>query len=225
LIKIFIGFDPRETAAFYVMSHSIMRLATEPISITPVALKNLTGLVSRAPNPLQSTEFSFSRFIVPHLCNYEGWAIFMDCDMLVMDDIAKLWALRDDKYAVQVVKHNHQPKEDIKFLGAPQTPYQKKNWTSVMLLNNSKCAALTPDYVNNATGLELHQFKWLESDDLIGEIPHKWNHLVGYDAPSKDVSNAHYTLGGPYFSEYADCEYSKEWFAERDMMLRVDQRS
>jgi lipopolysaccharide biosynthesis glycosyltransferase len=149
----------------------------------------------------------------------------MDCDMLVMDDIARLWALRDDRYAVQVVKHVHVPREDVKFLGEKQTRYEKKNWSSVMLMNCARCTALTPDYVNTATGLELHQFKWLESDALIGELPREWNHLVGYDAPASRVSLAHFTIGGPYFSEYRDCEYAREWFAERDAMLRAEQRA
>jgi len=144
---------------------------------------------------------------------------------LMLDDIANLWALRDDRYAVQVVKHNHVPAEDTKFLNAVQTRYAKKNWSSVMLFNNPQCKALTPEYVNTASGLDLHQFKWLGDDNLIGEIPHRWNHLVGYDAPTKDASLVHYTIGGPYFREYADCEYSTEWFREKEQMLRVDQRA
>lgn len=144
--------------------------------------------------------------------------------MLVLDDVAKLWALRDDRFAIMSVKHDHRPEERVKFLGAPQTPYGKKNWSSVMLFNNARCKALTPEYVNSATGLELHQFKWLAGDDEIGEIPHAWNHLVGYDAPRPGMSNVHYTIGGPYFNEYIDCEYAEEWQAERAAMLRVDQR-
>ena len=143
--------------------------------------------------------------------------------MIVLDDIAKLWALRDDRYAVQVVKHDHRPSEEEKFLGEKQTKYEKKNWSSVMLFNCSKCQTLTPPYVNAASGLELHQFKWLENDDLIGELPHRWNHLVGYDAPNPDVSLVHYTLGGPYFGPTRDCEYAAEWFREREAMLRVAQ--
>lgn len=224
MVKIFIGYDPRETVAYYVMCHSIITRASEPVSITPLSLDNLGKLMTRERNPLQSTDFSFSRFLTPFLCDFEGWSIFMDCDMLVLDDIAKLWALRDERYAVQVVKHEHQPKESVKFLNAPQTPYQKKNWSSVILFNNAKCKALTPDYVNSASGLELHQFKWLGDDSLIGEIPHRWNHLVDYDSKSNDVSNAHFTLGGPYFNEFTDCEYSREWFEERDKMLHADQR-
>lgn len=224
MIKLFLGYDPRETVAYYVMCHSIIARASQPVAIAPLSLQNLGSLMTRKRDALQSTDFSFSRFLTPYLCDYQGWSIFMDCDMLIMDDIAKLWKLRDERYAVQVVKHNHQPREAIKFLGTPQTPYQKKNWSSVILFNNAKCKALTPEYVNTASGLELHQFKWLENDDLIGEIPHDWNHLVGYDAKTAKVSNAHYTLGGPYFKEFANCEYAEEWFSERDKMLHADQR-
>lgn len=148
----------------------------------------------------------------------------MDCDMLVTEDIVNLWNMRDDRYAVMCVKHDHQPKEDIKFLDAVQTKYQKKNWSSVMMFNNAKCKALTPDYVNTATGLELHQFKWLENDDLIGEIPQRWNHLVGYNEPNKEAALIHYTLGGPYFHEYADCEHAAAWFAAKERALYVAQR-
>jgi hypothetical protein len=93
-----------------------------------------------------------------------------------------------------------------------------------MLMNCAACKALTPEYVNTATGLELHQFKWLENDALIGALPSRWNHLVGYDAPRKDAALVHFTIGGPYFDEYRDCEYSAEWFRERDAMLRAAQR-
>jgi hypothetical protein len=94
-----------------------------------------------------------------------------------------------------------------------------------MLMNCARCTALTPEYVNSASGLELHQFKWLEGDPLIGALPPQWNHLVGYDAPRADASLVHFTIGGPYFDQYRDCEYAKEWFAERDAMLRVEQRA
>lgn len=222
MINVFIGYDPREAVAFSVLSYSIHARASQPVGVTPLMLSQLKGLYTRERHPLQSTDFSFTRFLVPHLSGYTGWSLFMDCDMLVLDDIAKLWALRDDRYAVQVVKHNHVPKEDIKFLGAKQTKYEKKNWSSVILFNNAKCQALTSEYVNAATGLELHQFKWLDSDALIGEIPHRWNHLVGYDAPSPDVSLVHYTIGGPYFEEYKNCEHAEAWRSEFGRMLYAD---
>jgi hypothetical protein len=225
MIRIFIGYDSREAVAFSVLAHSIHRRASQPVAIAPVMLGQLEGVFKRERNPLQSTDFSFSRFLTPWMCDYQGWAIFMDCDQLVLDDIAKLWALRDDRYAVQVVKHHHVPKEEVKFLGEKQSKYQKKNWSSVMLMNCAKCRALSPEYVNTSSGLELHQFKWLESESLIGEIPSRWNHLVGYDAPRPDAALVHYTIGGPYFPEYKDCEYSDEWRKERDAMLAAQQRA
>ena len=221
MIRVFIGYDPREAVAFSVLSCSIQARASEPVSVSPLMLSQLKGILTRERHPLQSTDFSFSRFLTPYLSGYAGWSVFMDCDMLVLDDIASLHALRDDRYAVMVVKHDHVPNETTKFLGEPQSKYEKKNWSSVMLFNNAKCRALTPEYVNKASGLELHQFKWLAGDEVIGALPDRWNHLVGYNPPRKDAALVHYTLGGPYFDDFRNCEYSKEWFAERDAMLRV----
>lgn len=222
MIKVFIGYDSREAAAFSVLSHSIHTRASQPVSIIPLMLSQLGGVYTRERHPLQSTDFSFTRFLTPYLCDYQGWALFVDCDMLFRDDIAKLWALRDERYAVQVIKHQHQPTETTKFMNQPQTRYEKKNWSSVMLFNNAKCRALTPEFVNTATGLELHQFKWLGNDELIGELPHRWNHLVGYDAYDPNAANVHYTSGGPYFIPYANCEYATEWLLDKSAMLAVD---
>ena len=221
MIRIFIGYDPREAVAYHTLTHSILSRATAPVSITPLALGPLNNLMYRERHPLQSTDFSFSRFLTPYLCDYKGWALFMDCDMLVLDDMKNLWNLIDDKYSVMSVKHNHNPHEDVKFLGATQTRYEKKNWSSVMLFNCEKCTALTPDYVNTASGLDLHRFNWLENDECIGEIPHKWNHLVDYyDAvPVDQISNLHYTIGGPYFEDFKNCGYAKEWLDEYDKMI------
>jgi lipopolysaccharide biosynthesis glycosyltransferase len=219
MINVCIGYDPREAVAFGVLAHSIHARATQPVSIAPLMLSQLKGVLTRERHPLQSTDFSFSRFLTPYLSGYAGWSVFMDCDMLMQDDIAGLWALRDERYAVMVVKHVHIPKETTKFLGEPQTKYDKKNWSSVMLFNNAKCRALTADYVNTASGLDLHQFRWLNDDALIGELPQRWNHLVGYNPPRADAAVVHYTLGGPYFAQYADCEYGAHWQRERDAML------
>ena len=188
MIRVFIGYDRRAGMICDVFAHSIMRRSSKPVAITPLYIDYLSQYLKREINPLQSTEFSFSRFLTPFLCNFEGWALFFDNDMVMLDDIAKLWALRDDRYAVQVVKHTHQPREDMKFLGEVQTKYEKKNWSSVMLFNCAKCRTLTPEYVSKASGLELHQFKWLNDDDMIGALPDRWNHLVGYNPPRRDAA-------------------------------------
>jgi lipopolysaccharide biosynthesis glycosyltransferase len=224
VIRVFIGYDPREAVAYNVLAFSMQARASAPVAIAPIMLKQLAGVLTRERHPLQSTDFSFSRFLTPCLSGYEGWSLFTDCDMLALEDIAQLWSLRDERYAVMVVKHVHEPRESVKFLGQPQSRYEKKNWSSVMLFNNAACRALTPDYVNTASGLELHQFKWLAHDGLIGELPKRWNHLVGYDPPRSDAALVHYTLGGPYFEEYRNCEYADEWRRERERMLFAERR-
>ena len=212
MINIFIGYDSKEKVAYNVLSHSIIQNSTKPVAITPIALNNLKDDFVRERNALSSTEFSFSRFMIPHLMNYQGWALFMDCDMLMFEDVSELWRMRDDSKAIQVCKHDYTPKEDTKFLGQVQTKYEKKNWSSFMLMNCKKCTTLTPDYVNKASGLELHQFKWLEGDHLIGDLPLEWNWLVGEYEHKDDVYNVHYTKGGPWFEDYAKCDYSQDWF-------------
>jgi hypothetical protein len=212
MINIFIGYDNKERVAYNVLSHSIIQNSTKPVAITPIALNNLKDDFVRERNSLSSTEFSFSRFMIPHLMNYQGWALFMDCDMLMFEDIAELWRMRDDSKAIQVCKHDYTPKEKTKFLGQPQTAYPKKNWSSFMLMNCKKCTTLTPDYVNKASGLELHQFKWLEGDHLIGDLPLEWNWLVGEYEFKDDVKNVHYTKGGPWFEDYKECDYASDWF-------------
>ena len=144
--------------------------------------------------------------------------------MLVRQDIVKLWNHRDDQYAVMCVKHNYIPADRSKYLGNEQDSYEKKNWSSLMLMNCGLCMSLTPGYVNEALRLDLHQFRWLQNPDSeIGELPSKWNHLVGYGQENPNASLVHYTTGGPYFREYRDVEYAKEWGADHQDMLRCDQ--
>jgi hypothetical protein len=224
MINVFIGYDPREAVAFSVLAFSIHARASAPVSIAPLMLSQLKGTLTRERHPLQSTDFSFSRFLVPWLSGYSGWSVFMDCDMLMLDDIAALWALREDRYSVMVVKHNHVPVETVKFLGEPQSRYERKNWSSVMLFNNARCRTLTPQYVNTASGLDLHQFKWIDGDEHIGALPGRWNHLAGYNPPRSGAALVHYTLGGPYFEAFRDCEYAGEWRQERERMLRTQPR-
>lgn len=224
MIRVFVGYDSKLPVLYNVLQHSIQTRASRPVAVIPVMQSQLKGIYRREHHPLASTEFSFSRFLVPYLSGYEGWSIFMDNDMLVLDDIANLWDMRDDRYAVMVIQHDHRPEEGVKFLDRPQTKYEKKNWSSVMLFNNAQCRALTPEYVNTASGLELHQFKWLESDARIGALPPRWNHLVGYDLPDPEACLVHYTSGGPYFNEFQDVEHAEAWRRERAHMLSCAQR-
>lgn len=220
MLNIAIGVDPNEMVAYHTLVQSLMDHSSKPLRIIPIYLRNLP--FNRERNPLQSTEFSFSRFLVPYLMNYNGRCLFLDCDILCMGDIAELFNEFDGVNAVQVVKHDYEPKTNTKFLNNPQTKYAKKNWSSVMLFNcyHYDCQRLTLDYVEKATGLELHQFHWTQR---VGNLSPKWNYLVGEGQDVKDPKLIHYTLGGPYFKEYRDCEYSQQWFDARSRMLRCKQ--
>jgi lipopolysaccharide biosynthesis glycosyltransferase len=222
MINVFIGYDSQEKIAFHVLSESILRNSTEPVKITPIFLKNIKNFFQRERNQISSTEFSFSRFVVPYLMNYQGWGLFMDCDMLMKADIAEVWKLRDPKYAVQLCKHDYTPKNKKKFSNQVQTVYEKKNWSSFMLMNSEKCKKLTPEYVNNASGLELHQFKWLENESLIGSLPLEWNWLAGEYLHKENVKNIHYTEGGPYFKKSSNCDYASDWFNLYKDIIKID---
>jgi len=213
VLDVFIGYDRDEVVAYHVLCQSIVERSAHPVRFTPINLASLKAIFHRQATSQQSTEFSFSRFLTPYLSGYAGWSLFMDCDMLVRGDIGELFALADERYAVMVCQHDYTPRDDIKFLERAQSRYAKKNWSSVMLMNNARCGALTPDYVQSASGLELHQFKWLASEDDIGSLPLEWNWLVGeYDFnPAAKV--AHFTRGGPYLPGYEASDYADEWRA------------
>jgi len=217
-LRVFIGYDEKESVAYHVLAHSILRHASRPVSITPLVKSHMAGFYRRERSAIDSTDFSFTRFLVPYLSGYQGWSVFMDCDMLMTADFSELFQLRDERFAVMCVKHDYVARDDVKFLGAVQTKYEKKNWSSVMLFNNAKCTALTPDVVASETGLFLHQFKWLAGDEEIGAIPTTWNYLVGEMTMLGTPKLIHYTLGGPYFDSYRDCEHADKWFAEQRLM-------
>ncbi|MBM3368434.1 MAG: glycosyltransferase [Betaproteobacteria bacterium] len=215
MFQVFIGYDPREAVAYHTLAHSILRRSSIPVSVAPLMRAQLGGLYRRERGPTESTEFSLTRFLVPALSEYRGWSLFMDCDMLCRSDIAALAALTSgnaDK-AVLVCQHDYVPRTERKFLGQVQTRYVRKNWSSVMLFNNARCRALTPDYVNGASGLDLHRFAWVQ-DAEIGALPLEWNWLVGEYPRNPDARIVHFTIGGPYFEAYRDCDYADEWFAE-----------
>jgi len=225
VLNVYIGYDPKESVAFYTLAHSILRRASIPVAIAPLMRSQLTGIYTRERGPTESTEFSLTRFLVPYLSGYSGWSLFMDCDMLCLSDIAELAAQIDrqpDK-AVLVCKHDYVPRTERKFLGQVQTKYPRKNWSSLMVFNNARCRTLTPAYVNTAAGLELHRFGWTD-DASIGEVPLEWNWLVGEYARSASAKIVHYTLGGPYFDDYRDCDYAAEWRAEFESMRHTAQR-
>jgi len=181
MIPIFIGYDPREAIAFHTCVNSITRHASQPVQIIPLALNLLNEYDESHTDG--SNHFIYSRFLVPHLMKYNGWAIFMDGDMIVRDDITKLWNMQDLTKDVMVVKHDYKTCMETKYLGARNENYPRKNWSSVILWNcsNYPNRRLTPEYIQNSTGAHLHRFQWID-DERIGELPIEWNWLPDDDA-------------------------------------------
>ena len=214
VLNIYIGFDEVEKVAYHTLSQSIIKYASSPVRISPICSKHFHKFFNRPRDQKQSNDFSFTRFLVPYLNNYDGYAIFMDCDMMLRGDIFDVLNEVDLDNAVSVVKHDYTPSDKVKYLNKVQYSYPRKNWSSFVVWNCShkKNRELTPTFIESASGLELHRFTWL-LDTEIGDLNFRWNWLVGdYINPPMDVKNVHWTIGGPYFEEYSDVDFSAEWF-------------
>ena len=225
--KVFVGYDPREDIAYQVCKHSIARRNKE-VLVRPLVQKELreAGWYTRPIDPLSSTEFTFTRFLITELCDYKGRALFMDCDMILLTDIQELFDQADEKYAVMCVHHDYTPREGFKMDGQKQSIYPRKNWSSVMLFNcgHPSNKQINSSVVNNTeiTGKYLHRFSWLQ-DTEIGQLSHEWNWLTDWYKEPEDGKPKllHYTEGGPWFENYRDCDYHKEWKIELADMMNV----
>jgi len=223
-IPIFVGYDPREAIAFHTCVNSIIRHASQPVAIVPVALNLFQDY--KETHGDNSNHFVYTRFLVPHLMSYTGWAIFIDGDMVLRDDIVKLWNMRlEGHYDVLVVKHDYQTRMTEKYMGAKNENYPRKNWSSVILWNCSSWPnrKLTPDFVQSQPGSYLHRFSWLD-DNRIGELPIEWNWLPDEFGANDEAKLLHYTLGTPCFTEFADTPQSEEWHSERTLTEYCQQR-
>lgn len=228
-LRVFVGFDSTHPLPFYVCASSILRRASVPVSITPLALTQLKREYTRGRGPTESTEFSITRFLVPYLSGFEGRSIYLDADCLCLGDVAELARIplvdvaTHADLAVLVVKHDYVPKAEMKMGGKLQTVYARKNWSSVVLFNNERCRALSPPVVNTAPGLYLHRFLWLK-DDEIGELGAEWNFLVGEfeKRPVEELKMLHFTLGTTDLLDYRHCDYADLWWAEFNAMMGDD---
>ena len=222
-VTIFVGYDPREAIAYHTCVNSIVRHSSIPVAVVPLALNLLQDY--KETHTDGSNHFIYSRFLVPHLMDYTGFAIFIDGDMIFRDDISGLCNLYDPTKAVQVVKHNYQTRMPVKYLGAKNENYPCKNWSSVMLWNCYHTAnkTLTPEFVQSATGSQLHRFSWIKDTD-IGELPSEWNWLPDEYGINTAAKLLHYTLGTPCFQEFATTPQGDEWHRERILTEYCEQR-
>jgi hypothetical protein len=188
MLKVFIGYDDRQVLSFTTLVQSIYETASRPVAVSPLILETLP-ITRRGLTP-----FTFSRFLVPWLCDFTGTAIFMDADMLLVSDICELQENIQDDIAVSVVRSLEQ--------------YEQ---TSFMVFNceHPENKVLTPDFVQE-TETQLHGLEWVKPE-AVGSLDPKWNQLVGYQAIDSKRGNLHYTMGIPAFAETSSSEGMAEW--------------
>jgi lipopolysaccharide biosynthesis glycosyltransferase len=231
---VYVGYDPKEDTAYEVLKFSIERISSKPVRVVPIKkhVVERMGLYRRKSTTIDgqfydeidgkpfSTEFSFTRFLVPHLNMYEGLALYMDCDMYVRADITELFELCDSSYyPLWCVHHKYKPEKGTKMDGKIQESYPRKNWSSLMLFNceHSYHKSLTVNDINIRSGKWLHSFGWLPDKEAdIGQIPEEWNWLDGHSPVDLKPKNVHFTTGGPWFHKWRprgeiEGKYAVEW--------------
>ena len=222
MIKVFIGYDQREAQVFHVCVQSILMNTTVPVQIIPLNLDQLKKIYSEEHGD-NTNNFIYTRFLVPHLCNFESTAIYMDGDMVVRGDLKDLISMNDKKSAVNVVKHNYKTKKKTKYMGTLNEDFPRKNWSSVIIWNcdHVKNKILLPSLIQKSTGKFLHRFEWLDDDD-INELPREWNWLCDEYGDNSSAKLIHYTLGAPCFKAFRDTPMAGEYMKYLEAAGRVD---
>ena len=211
---VYVGYDDIQPVAYHVFCNSLIRNAKKPLNIHPLYTKNLESIYTETHTDMSNT-FIYSRFLVPFLNGYEGYAIYADGDMIVNADISELLDLIDPNDAVSVVKHDYKTTLHTKYCGAPNEDYPRKNWSSVIVWNcgHPDNAILTPEFVASSTGKQLHRFTWIDDSD-IGELPIEWNWLAGEYEAREDAKLIHYTLGTPCYEDFIKTSLADGWHTE-----------
>jgi len=220
MLKIFVGFDGKvEPVAYHTFCQSVIEKASISVSFTPLALNTLSEY--KETHTDGSNAFIYSRFLVPYLCDFKGMALFVDGDMICRTDIAEILWEHDQDEALKVVKHYYQTKHPVKYLGAKNEDYPKKNWSSVMLWNcgHHLNKQLTPQFVMDKPGKYLHRFEWLKHEDQVGKLDDTWNWLETEYEYNPDAKLVHHTLGTPCFKDYQSTDYSQEWWDTYHRMI------
>ena len=219
IVDVVVGFDQREAVAYHAFTQSVIEKSSIPIRFLPLNINSLNDY--KETHKDGSNEFIYSRFLVPYLMNFKGWAIYADGDMVCLEDIKKLWNLRDNKYAIQVVKHDYKTKIKKKYWGNKNENYPRKNWSSLILWNceHKSHKILTPDFIQKQTGAFLHRFNWIK-DSEIGDINKEWNWLAMEYEEKQDINLIHYTIGTPCFEEYQNSSLASYW--KKSFMSMLD---
>jgi len=210
-ITVVVGFDQREAIAYHSFCQSILEKSTIPVQFIPLAINSLYFYIENHNDG--SNNFIYSRFLTPYICDFKGFAVYADGDMICNADILELADLFDTSKAVQLVKHEYKTKRSIKYFGNENKNYPRKNWSSMVIFNCQHPAnsVLTPQFIQEHDGAFLHRFQWLQ-DDEIGELDSTWNYLAIEYKPRKEAKLIHYTLGTPCLEDFKNTEMSEIWW-------------
>lgn len=231
--KIFVGRDKRCTAqalSYDACINSMIQYFDVNTEVQFIGLFKdqliKDGIYNREDDAKQSTEFTYTRFLVPYLSNYNGVSLFCDSDFIFNCDVMEILKYFDKNNSVTCVKHEYKEcKSKFKMDGKPQEWYPRKNWSSLMLFNNEHedCKKLIPELISTESARYLHRMEWT-TDDKIGEIPKEWNYLVGYyeKKPFSEIKALHYTDGVPWYKNYRNCDYADEWFSSLEQDKHKD---
>lgn len=213
-MNIYIGWDSKYSIASSVCKKSILMNTNHQYECHYLKRDEIKGFTRREPN--ESTEFTFTRFLVPLLNNWEGYAVFCDNDFLFLDNISRMLMKINPHKAVSVVKHKYKPKDKTKMNDKPQINYPRKNWSSLMVWNCSHPSnkVLTLDYINKSSASDLHEFRWLKNNE-IGEIDYTWNYLTDWYTEGEPKA-LHFTTGGPWLKGYENAKYANDWHRLRN---------
>ena len=205
-MRIFVGYDENESIGFHVCTQSLIRNSSKPVSITALGGNKRDG----------SNNFTYDRFLVPYLCDFKGWALWIDgADMLVLGDVNEIKP-PELGCAVYVVKHDYKTKHPRKYVGtsieADNSDYPRKNWSSVILWDCGHYMNkwLYPSFINEHDGSYLHRFGWLP-DERVGELPIEWNWLADEYGENEEAKILHWTAGIPGFTHYAHTPHAPLW--------------
>lgn len=175
-LRIYVGASNRDRVAVQVLAYSIQKHATVPVRVIPMVDLPVPRARKRANRP--RTGFSFARFLIPSLAGYQGRAIYLDSDMLVLGDVAELAELDFAGCTVLCTKQPEPPPAWKDHDG-----FRPGRQFSVMVLD---CGALRWDIREVVARLDDGDLTYeallfdlaLEPEERVADwVPPGWNHL------------------------------------------------
>lgn len=212
-IKVFVGCDPNNSdlEQMMVLDYSIHKHTDAPVEIIwmqlsrdPKSFWYSNPETGEGWNTIKwSTPFSGFRWAIPEYCSFEGRAIYMDADMIVLDDIEALW---------------QHPIEGQSIVAAKSKADMIRLCTCVWDCNKAKGKILPLNELKEDANSHKKMMRMIKKKPkLIEPYQDSYNCVDGEDLAIKDIRILHYSDMGTQFShKYSipriEKEGSKHWF-------------